>query len=814
MVRFVQLFHPLPDHARWRHAEQYSRDLLQTTEEVDESSSPTPLHVFICRRTHPGHCLGIFHGENPLNCSFNIILFDLVLMILITTMLRLLLKPLKQPRIVSEIIAGIFVGPSVLGQSKKLTEQVLPDNAQFVVANLGAIGFAYFLFVTSVETDFSVLRKVGKKHVYSAVIGVFFPITTVCIVAYCFKSSIHGNLAKPVGIGSVASSVSVTVFPVIYLILKELRLLSSEVGRMAMATAMVSDVMGIILVFAFVAVKHGQHSGADALWFMISVIVLMAFAIIVIRSVLLWVVDRTPEGKPVDRSYVVLILLGVLVMTFFSDMFGLVFLHASLLLGIVMPDGPPLGATMVQRSRTIVMELLMPFTFAILGLNVDVFAMANYGWSNLEPLFAMVIAGYLSKLIAISAVALFFGVPFKESFTLGLMMNLRGLYEATIFLKWLDEGILETPTYTLMLLLTTLMTGTCSALICFIYDPTKQYMTNKRRTIQHTPSGTELSILVGIHDEECVAGLVNLLETSHPTMTSPFAVYAIHLFELVGRAFPVFIDHDKPERPPKYINYKKIHNALKLYQKPRSEYVKLRSYTVATVKRTMHQDICDLALTYKATLILLPFCSKRLDNLAGSEIVRHVYGKQSINSRVLANSPCSIGIFVDKGYHNPIAMQYYHQLFFRRCVVLFLGGADSREALAYADRMASNPEVSLTAIRFLSYNNIGDNEMETKLDDGVVTWFWVKNEGNSRVAYREVVVRNGEETLAAIQALDNDTNELWIVGRKQGINQVLLEGLSKLSENPELGVIGDYVASTDFGSTASVLVVHQQIMRG
>jgi hypothetical protein len=53
----------------------------------------------------------------------------------------------------------------------------------------------------------------------------------------------------------------------------------------------------------------------------------------------------------------------------------------------------------------------------------------------------MVIAGYLSKLIATSAVALFFGVPFKESFTLGLMMNLRGLYEVTIFLKWLDEGV-------------------------------------------------------------------------------------------------------------------------------------------------------------------------------------------------------------------------------------------------------------------------------------------------------------------------------------------------------------------------------------
>jgi hypothetical protein len=102
------------------------------------------------------------------------------------------------------------------------------------------------------------------------------------------------------------------------------------------------------------------------------------------------------------------------------------------------------------------------------------------------------------------------------------------------------------------------MTGKCSALICLIiYDPTKQYMTNSRRTIQHTPPGTEIGIVVGIHDEECVAGFINLLEISHPTITSPFAVCAIHLFELAGLAFPVFIDHDKPERPPKVYSLRK-----------------------------------------------------------------------------------------------------------------------------------------------------------------------------------------------------------------------------------------------------------------
>ncbi|KAL6967765.1 Cation/H(+) antiporter 24 [Sarracenia purpurea var. burkii] len=106
--------------------------------------------------------------------------------------------------------------------------------------------------------------------------------------------------------------------------------------------------------------------------------------------------------------------------------------------------------------------------------------------------------------------------------------------------------------------------------------------------------------------------------------------------------------------------------------------------------------------------------------------------------------------------------------------VLFFGGADAREALAYADRMAGNSEVSLTVTRFLSHNGEGDDEMEKKLDDRLVTWFWVKNEGNERVIYREVVVRNGDEMMAAIRAMNHsEYYDMWIVGRKQGINPVM-----------------------------------------
>lgn len=371
--------------------------------------------------------------------------------------------------------------------------------------------------------------------------------------------------------------------------------------------------------------------------------------------------------------------------------------------------------------------------------------------------------------------------------------------------------IIQQPSFTLLVLVTVIMTALVTPLISIVYDPTRPYMVNKRRTIQHTAQGTELRIAVCIHDQESVAAIIDLLEATNPTPSSPFAIYSLRLIELVGRAAPVFIDHEKQPEPSKYAASDTIHNALKLYEEIRCGFVTIHSFTAVAPKRTMYQDICELALHKKATLIILPFHKDRLEKLGGGEVVR--VGVRSVNSNVLSHAPCSVGILVDKGHlRRPLtADSFRHSV--SRFAVLFLGGADGREALSYADRMACNLDVTVTVIRFLAHNGEGENEMEKKLDDGVVTWFWVKNEANERVVYREITVRNGAETLKAIQAINDGSYDLWIVGRKEGINPLLLEGLEEWSENHELGVIGDFVASEDFGGTASVLVLQQQMLR-
>ncbi|CAL8160448.1 unnamed protein product [Prunus armeniaca] len=775
-----------------------------------------PPALISCGNYRPIPTLGFFLGDNPMKNPFTLLLLEVSFIILTTRVLRFLLKPLKQPRIVSEVIGGMVIGPSILGRSEKFTSIMFPVDNQFLVRNIGAMGFTYYFFLAGVKMDLSLVRKTSKKQLYIAIAGVALPCTFISIVAFSLRKSMDKELARLSSIGFICTGLALPLFPVLHSILKELNLLSSEIGRLGLSIAVISDAMGVGVMVIFEAAKQGEGKALAVVWYLISLVVFVVLTVFVIRRALSRVVEITPDGKPVDQAYVMAILLGVLIMGFLADMFGIAIANGAFWLGLAIPDGPPLGSTLVERSETVILEVLMPFSFAFVGLYVDVNAMSSAGWSGLGPLFAITMTGYVSKFLGTLITSAFFELPIRDGVVLSFIMILRGQVEIVVFLHWMDKKIIEVPGFTLMVLAITSWTAIATPFISILYDPTRPYQVHKRRTIQHTPpEDSELRILLCIYDEDSTAALINLLEISNPTLSTPFVIFTLRLIDLVGRASPVLIDHEKQEdHDSKYAVSHTIHSALKNYQESKGECIEIHPFTAIVPNRTMYQDICDLALVKKATLIILPFHKECLDTLGGklTELVR--LGVRSVNSNVLNHAPCSVGVLVDKGHVRHTYMAFRNNVL--HFAVLFLGGADAREALCYADRMAGNLNVSLTVIRFLSHNSEGDDEMEKKMDDGVVTWFWVKNERNERVSYREVVVRNGEETIAAIQAVSDDNNnyDVWIVGRKQGINPVLLEGLSNWSENDELGIIGDFVSSYDFGGTASVLVVQQQVLRG
>ncbi|KAL9235236.1 hypothetical protein vseg_010014 [Gypsophila vaccaria] len=767
----------------------------------------------LCEPKSKTHSFSILDGSGPLDFSYTALLLHISLVLLLTHFLRFLLKPLRQPHVISDVLAGIILGPSILGRNKKFEKQVTPQSSRYVIQNIGLMGFMLWLFVTGVKMDLAVISKARKKHVVIAVASLLVPHLCAWAVALLLRDYMDVEMRKYSSFGGVISAVIITTFPVIYSILSDLHLLSSELGRVALLTVIISDLFGINAIVGFEALKQGDYTSVNAFYYQLTLILVFGIVIGGIPFVMRWINRHSAADKPVDQVFITAILLGVFIMGFITDFIGAAIGNGPLWLGLAIPDGPLIGVTIVQKSETFMNQVLMPFSFATIGLKTDVFAM-NECWTCLGPAFAMTIMSFVAKIISTVMGARFMDMPYKDSFVLSLMLSLRGQTEFLLYLHWIDLKMIRTPSFSMMVILTMLGTGIVTPLISILYDPTKPYMGNKKRTVQHTQQESELRILACMYDQDSVATLLNLIDVANPTPTNPFRVFALYLVELLGRAAPVFMDHSQQDHYWDSTN-EAIHNAVLMYQKAHAQDIRLHFFTTVTPQRTMYQDICELAVVHKVSFIILPFHKKCLDatNDTSATILP---GVQSVNANTLSHAPCSVAILAckDATTWTTIPGRASSRRRSRQFAMVFLGGPDAREALTLSDRMVGHPDVSLIVIRFLASDYKGDNESERKLDDGVVTWFWVKNEQNEKVVYKEVVVSTGLETLSAIQSLNDTTAvDMWIVGRKSGINPVLLEGLSDWTVNPELGLIGDFLVSMDFSTTSSVLVVQQQVLK-
>lgn len=160
--------------------------------------------------------------------------------------------------------------------------------------------------------------------------------------------------------------------------------------------------------------------------------------------------------------------------------------------------------------------------------------------------------------------------------------------------------------------------------------------------------------------------------------------------------------------------------------------------------------------------------------------------------------------------------------------VVFIGGKDDREALAFAGRMARHPGVKLSVIRFLlDLNNessvstrlnrsrlhTAEQEEEMKLDDEYFAEFYGRHVAGGHVLYVEKYLVNSGQTFSTLRSLEGQYS-LFIVGRGGRVNSVLTKGMNDWEECPELGPIGDILSASDYSVTSSVLIIQQHSLKG
>lgn len=361
--------------------------------------------------------------------------------------------------------------------------------------------------------------------------------------------------------------------------------------------------------------------------------------------------------------------------------------------------------------------------------------------------------------------------------------------------------------YAMLVLSVLIVTGVVSPIVKVLYDPSKRILAYKRRTILHSRRNDELRILACVHGQENVPGMFSLLEVSNPTKESSIHLVVLHLIKLTGRATSLLVaqrQHDEPSSNPCLSD--RIFNSFRQFEEQNQSFVTVQCYKGISPYATMHNDVCSLALETRTILILLPFHKL----WRSRERIESSYAYRHLNKYTLDKAPCSVGVLIDRG--NLKRSRYaIIRPSINRVAVLFLGGADDREALAYAQRMAENSNVTLTVIRCVSSSPVGivgGTERSKMLDAAILGDLKVKMQRGERILYQEQVVASGMDVVSLTRS-SGDCFDLIMVGRRHVDSPIVLQ-LRNFNEEGEMGVLGQILASENFRGEASGLIIQQQ----
>ncbi|KAL5580617.1 hypothetical protein UlMin_013059 [Ulmus minor] len=760
---------------------------------------------YVCHVVGQINSSGLWFGDNPLSFSLPLLLLQLILISIFTRAFYLILKPFGQPSIVSQILGGIVLGPSIMGRNPAFVAKVFPQKGRTLFETLSVFGFMLFIFLIGVKMDPAIVFRSGKRAFAIGFLGFFIPYALSGLVSLIIYHFLSLDPAVSVMFPFIVAMLSLTAFPSVTVFLDELRILNSEIGRLASSSSIVCDVCHWLVVSVKFTVNLASQTSLRATFgYLASAGLVFMFIVFGIRPAVLWTIRNTPEGEPVKETYVFAVLTMLFVCGFLGEAIGLSACAPSFLLGLIIPDGPPLGAAIVEKLDCFVSVLLMPIFFTMCGLKVDIFAIQEL--KNIGALQLIVLVSLFGKILGSALPPLFCRMPLKEAISLGLIMNTKGVVELFLLVTLKMENIINEECFAIMIISVVVVTGAISPLVRVLYDPSKRFVAYRRRTIVHHRENEELRILCCVHRQDNVPAIFDLMAASNPTKESPVNLVVLHLIKLVGQATSVLVPHQPREKPSIYpTQSERIFNAFRKFEQHHSDYVCVQCFKGISPFATMHHDVCSLALEKRSTLIIVPFHKLWI---SGS-VTESSHSLKQLNKNVLDKAPCSVGILIDRDNRRKFLTLRIDTATYR-VAVLFFGGADDREALAYAERMSKHRNVMTTLFCFSSSAEIvGGTARSKKLDTDMLSKFRLSAFRNERVSFEEVGVVDGEGVHKVLKSLDSCAYELVLVGRRH-VESRLMDELRMWKERGELGTIGEILASPEIRGGASVLVVQQQ----
>lgn len=382
------------------------------------------------------------------------LLISLATIIVASRLLGAVFRRFRQPAVIGEVLAGILLGPSLLGKLVPgATEALFPGTVMPLLGTLAQVGILLFMFVVGLELDTSILRREAHSTLaisHASIVVPFLLGSALALWLYPLLSSADVSFtAFSLFLGI---SMSVTAFPVLARILEDRRLQNTETGTVAMICAAVGDVTAWCVLAFVVGIIQAKISAA--IWTSALTLLYITGMFLVIRPLAQKLAAWYERSDGGEQTMLGVVCIMLLLSSMATEFIGIHTLFGAFLMGAVIPHDSRLARTLETRLRDLVVVMFLPAFFAFSGLRTRIDLIAPGQWVLCA---AIILVACLGKFGGSALAARFTGMSWRNASAVGILMNTRGLMELIVLNIGLDLGVIS-PTLFAMLVLMALVT--------------------------------------------------------------------------------------------------------------------------------------------------------------------------------------------------------------------------------------------------------------------------------------------------------------------------------------------------------------------
>ncbi len=582
------------------------------------------------------------------------LLLQIIAILIVTRILSGIFIRIGQPTVIAEIISGILLGPSLLGL-------LYPDFFRFLFAPesignlniLSLVGLVLFMFVIGMELSLDAIKeKMGLAFVIGQA-SIIIPFFMGLVFAYIsYKEFAYGKADFIPYALFLGLSMSITAFPVLARIVHEKGMSKKPLGQIAIASAAFNDVTAWCILAVVIAIsKTGSFSHSlYTIGFALAYILFMMF---VVKPFLKKIGSIYQNIEVLNKSVVAFIFLLLTLSAFTTQLIGIHALFGAFLVGVIMPEIPEFRKLLVEKVEDVALTLLFPLFFVYTGLRTDLSLLNSpHVWNYVWILIAFAFVG---KLLGSALTAKLTGQSWRNSLSIGTLMNTHGLMEVVVLNIGYDMGIISPSLFVMLVIMalsTTFMTSPLLYLIDKIFPERDIKAEHKLEQAQGV-----FKVLIAMGNPKNSAPLLNVAKSVLDGAKNSLLVRALHITPGADTN-PIYSEQFASE------SFKQIIEESENLNIPIETEYKITDNVEACVVKTVNQNYFDFLLVGAGiSLSGIHFFD---DNVRYSKHkLLHKLLKEFKRSRTIffpgdlikdktryfiENSKCSVGVFVNRGF--------------------------------------------------------------------------------------------------------------------------------------------------------------------